>query len=96
MLLNEKIIRDVINSIMCNYYVDFSEISDKYQININKVKDLVDFKVEKFNDFIDLNIMNIENNKIVISHEARLFIRNIAMEFDPLLNKKIGTYSKTI
>jgi hypothetical protein len=25
-----------------------------------------------------------------------LFIRNIAMEFDPLLNKKIGTYSKTI
>ena len=93
---NEKIIRDVINSIMCNYYVDFSEISDKYQININEVKDLVNFKVEKFNDFIDLNIMNIENNKIVISHEARLFIRNIAMEFDPLLNKKIGTYSKTI
>ena len=93
---NEKIIRDVINSIMCNYYVDFSEISDKYQINTDEVKDLVDFKVEKFSDFVDLNIMNIENNKLVISHEARLFIRNIAMEFDPLLNKKIGTYSKTI
>jgi len=93
---NEKIIRDVINSIMCNYYVDFSEISDKYQINSDEVKDLVDFKVEKFSDFVDLNIMNIENNKLVISHEARLFIRNIAMEFDPLLNKKIGTYSKTI
>ena len=40
--------------------------------------------------------MKIENDKIIISNKARLYIRNIAMEFDPLLNEKIGTYSKTI
>ena len=53
-------------------------------------------KLEKFDDFLELNLMRIENDTITISHDARLFIRNIAMEFDPLLNKKIGTYSKTI
>ena len=40
--------------------------------------------------------MKIKNDTVSISQDARLFIRNIAMEFDPLLNKKIGTYSKTI
>ena len=93
---NEKIIRDVINSIMCNYYVDFSEISERYNTNSKNVKEILDFKNEKFNDFLDLNLMRIKDDSISISQNARLFIRNIAMEFDPLLNNKIGTYSKTI
>ena len=92
----EKIIREVINSIMCNYYVDFSEISEKYNTDSKEIKEILDFNSEKFDDFLELNLMRIENDTITISHDARLFIRNIAMEFDPLLNKKIGTYSKTI
>ncbi len=93
---NEKIIRDVINSIMCNYYVDFSEISERFNTNSKNIKEILDFKDEKFDDFLDLNLMRIKNDSVSISQDARLFIRNIAMEFDPLLNNKIGTYSKTI
>ena len=93
---NEKIIRDVINSVMCNYYVDFSEIAKKYESDSDEIKEIVGFDNEKFKDFVDLNFMKIENDKIIIYDSARLYIRNIAMEFDPLLNKKIGTYSKTI
>ena len=93
---NEKIIRDVINSIMCNYYVDFYEIAERFETNIYKIKEVIAFSKEKFKDFIDLNFMKIENEKITISNNARLYIRNIAMEFDPLMDTKIGTYSKTI
>ena len=93
---NEKIIRDVINSVMCNYYVDFSEIAKKFESDSDEIKKIVGFDNEKFKDFVDLNFMKIENDKIIIYDSARLYIRNIAMEFDPLLNKKIGTYSKTI
>ena len=93
---NEKITRDIINSIMCNYYVDFSEIAKKFNKEISVVKDIIDFNPNKFDDFIRLNLMRIEDEKIFISNEARLYIRNIAMEFDPLLSNKIGTYSKTI
>ena len=93
---NEKIIRDVINSIMCNYYVDFYEIAEKFETNPYKIEDIVAFENEKFEDFVNLNFMKIENHRITISENARLYIRNIAMKFDPLLNKKIGTYSKTI
>ncbi len=93
---NEKIIRDVINSVMCNYYVDFSKIAKKFESDSDEIKKIVDFDNEKFKDFVDLNFMKIENDKIIIYENARLYIRNVAMEFDPLLNKKIGTYSKTI
>ena len=93
---NEKIIRDIINSIMCNYYVDFSEISEKFKTDIVSIKKIINFSEESLRDFTDLNIMEIKNDKITISHDARLFIRNIAMKFDPQLSKKIGTYSKTI
>ena len=93
---NEKIIRDVINSIMCNYYVDFYEIAERFETNIYKIKEVIAFNKEKFKDFIDLNFMEIEDEKITISNNARLYIRNIAMEFDPLMDTKIGTYSKTI
>ena len=93
---NEKIIRDVINSVMCNYYVDFSKIAKKFESDSDEIKEIVGFDNEKFKDFVDLNFMKIENDKIIIYDSARLYIRNIAMEFDPLLNKKIGTYSKTI
>tara|TARA_B100000900_G_scaffold108223_1_gene90139 strand:+ start:1885 stop:3261 length:1377 start_codon:yes stop_codon:yes gene_type:complete len=93
---NEKITREVINSIMCNYYVDFSELAKKFETDVDTIKDNVGFSNDKFEDFINLNFMKIENDKIIISNKARLYIRNIAMEFDPLLNEKIGTYSKTI
>ena len=81
---------------MCNYYVDFKEISERFNTGSKNVKDILEFNHEKFNDFLDLNLMRIKNDTVSISHDARLFIRNIAMEFDPLLNNKIGTYSKTI
>ena len=81
---------------MCNYYVDFYEIAERFETNIYKIKEVIAFSKEKFKDFIDLNFMKIENEKITISNNARLYIRNIAMEFDPLMDTKIGTYSKTI
>ena len=81
---------------MCNYYVDFSEISEKFKTDIVSIKKIINFSEESLRDFTDLNIMEIKNDKITISHDARLFIRNIAMKFDPQLSKKIGTYSKTI
>ena len=74
---------------MCNYYVNFVEISQRFNTDVKNIKEILDFKAEKFNDFLNLDLMRIKNDTVSISHDARLFIRNIAMEFDPLLNKKI-------
>ena len=47
-------------------------------------------------DFIDDNLLTIENYKLTIFKKGRLFTRNIAMRFDPLIKQNVGTYSNTI
>jgi oxygen-independent coproporphyrinogen-3 oxidase len=92
----QKVIRDVINNLMCNYYVNFNDIADKNEISINKLYEIIDFSYENFDEFVRDGILEISNDKINVYENGRLFTRNIAMKFDPLVKKNIGTYSKTI
>ena len=92
----QKVIRDVINNLMCNYYVDFNDIAVNNEISINKLYDIIDFSYENFDEFVNDGILEISNNKINVYENGRLFTRNIAKKFDPLVKKNIGTYSKTI
>ena len=93
---DEKIIRYVINSIMCNYFVDLKEVSNYFDVSIDELYQILDFSKSKFNDFIDDNLLDITDNKVIVHKKGRLVTRNISMCFDPLIKKKIGTYSKTI
>ena len=54
------------------------------------------FLFKHINDFISDKLMKIIDEKIFILDSGRLFTRNISMRFDPLVSKKIGTYSRTI
>ena len=92
----QKVIRDVINNLMCNYYVDFNDIANNNEISIDELYEIIDFSYENFDDFIEDGILEIENEKVNVFENGRLFTRNIAMKFDPLVKKNIGTYSKTI
>ena len=96
MTKEQKVIRDVINNLMCNYYVDFNDIAVNNEISINKLYDIIDFSYENFDEFVSDGILEISNNKINVYENGRLFTRNIAMKFDPLVKENIGTYSKTI
>ena len=92
----QKVIRDVINNLMCNYYVDFNDIANNNEVSIDELYEMIDFSYENFDDFIEDGILEIQNEKVNVFENGRLFTRNIAMKFDPLVKKNIGTYSKTI
>ncbi len=51
---------------------------------------------DSLDDFISDKILVFKENKISINKSGRLFTRNIAMRFDPLIDKKVGTYSNTV
>ena len=81
---------------MCNNYLDLSEIAIKNDCSIDKVIEVIDFNPSKFQDFVSENLIKIEDSKLIVFEKGRLFTRNIAMRFDPLINQKVGTYSNTI
>lgn len=92
----QKIVREIINSIMCNYFVDFNLISGKYKMSISEIFEFINFNTDSLDDFISDKILVFKENKISINKSGRLFTRNIAMRFDPLIDKKVGTYSNTV
>lgn len=92
----DKVVRQMINEVMCNYYVDVNIVAKDFGITTAQVYDAVEFSMDKFNEFIKDGLMEITGNEIKVNEMGRLVIRNIAMKFDPLLTKGVGSYSKTI
>lgn len=93
---NEKIVRYIINSIMCNYYVDLHQVANYFARSIYDIKKVIQYSESNFNDFISDGLIDINDDVITVHKRGRLFTRNISMRFDPLINKKVGTYSNTI
>lgn len=93
---NEKIVRYIINSIMCNYYVDLHQVANYFGRSIYDIKKVIQYSESNFSDFISDGLIDINKDVITIHKKGRLFTRNISMRFDPLINNNVGTYSKTI
>ncbi len=93
---NEKIIRTVINELMCNLFVDFNEIGKMYDSTAKEVKQIVDYDPEKLSVFIADNLLEIDGEQIKVHDDGSLIVRNIAMAFDPQLTITKNQYSKTI
>ena len=97
--LNEvdQVRRSVINEIMCNGFLDFEAIADEFNISAQKVKEITDYQPSKLQKFIDDNLLQInEKEQIKLNPEGFFVVRNIAMEFDPILTQSKMQYSKTV
>jgi oxygen-independent coproporphyrinogen III oxidase len=92
----DMICRDVINSIMCNGYLDMNEIAGNYLISVSELKIITGFREERLVSFIDDGLLKYENDIIELRQGGFMVVRNIAMEFDPLSGKENGRYSKTV
>ena len=57
---------------------------------------LIKFNRDSLNDFIEDEILEFKDNIISVKESGRLFTRNIAMRFDPLIDQKVGSYSNTV
>ena len=93
---SEKVIRHVINEIMCNQYVDFAEVAKKYDVTEIELNEILGFSEEKLDDFIAEELIQYENNKLTVNEPGKLFSRNIASVFDPQLANSGKSFSKSV
>jgi oxygen-independent coproporphyrinogen-3 oxidase len=92
----DRMIGDIINQIMCNGYLDLDSVAHTYSIDIKELVRQLDFKPEKFKEFIDDELLELDGNKLQIKNKGFMIVRNVAMEFDILLDRNTMNYSKTI
>lgn len=93
---DEIIIRQVINELMCNNYLNMKMIADEHQLSVNELKSILNFSPQKLSDFEEDQLLEQKDDQIMVTNLGRLVIRNIAMTFDPKLQVKENTYSKTV
>ena len=68
----------------------------KYNLQVSELYGLIKFKKDNLDDFIEDEILEFKQDIISVKESGRLFTRNIAMRFDPLIDQKIGSYSNTV
>lgn len=95
----DKTCRLVIETLMCNHYLDLSAIAAQLEMSTDHLKDMILFDPSSLTPFMDDQLIKWENEQLTVLPEGRFFLRNIAMVFDPLLKNVVipaMRYSKTV
>lgn len=96
--LNEEqiIVREVINDLMCNEQIVWNEIGSRIGKTGNEIKKTVIYDTEKLKQFEEDGIIRISEEKIEVTEEGLILIRNVAASFDPLLISSTKSFSKSV
>lgn len=92
----EKIIKHVINEIMCNYYLSWGEAAQKFEVSENEIKSTVELEMEKLNEFKADGLLEFDMNEISVTNTGKFFVRNIAASFDPNLKNAMQKFSRAL
>lgn len=92
----EKIIREVINELMCNNFISFDQVTSKYKIEIDELKAILTFEEAVFEQFEKEGLLIYKDNSVEITAEGQFFMRNIAASFDPQMKTNQKSFSKAL
>jgi oxygen-independent coproporphyrinogen III oxidase len=92
----DKVVRDVINQIMCNRVLDWQAIGASYGLTGSDVATLAGFKAESFAPLVADDLVTLNDHGFELSDMGRFFIRNVAALLDPMLQQGTQMYSRSI
>lgn len=92
----QQLTREVIETLMCNYYIDWREIAEHLSISIDELKSATTYNTEIFADMQNDGILDFDDNVIRITAEGSPFVRNVAAALDPLMKNTTKSFSKPI
>lgn len=92
---DDRIRRDVITSLICNFSLTLAAIEQRWNINFT------DYFSKELNNLVMMEedgLLTVDSKMILVEAKGRLLIRNICMQFDAYLNSKESTasFSKVI
>jgi oxygen-independent coproporphyrinogen-3 oxidase len=92
----EKIIRHVINEIMCNHFISWNETAEKFGVSIHEIKKTLAFEEDSLSDFDSDGLISYNDNSLEVIEKGKFFVRNIAAHFDPNLKNALQKFSKAL
>jgi len=92
----EKIIKHVINEIMCNHFISWNEAAGKFGVSETEIKNTVAFDENLLAGFNADGLINFGPGEIEVTDLGKFFVRNIAASLDPNLKNAMQKFSKAL
>jgi oxygen-independent coproporphyrinogen-3 oxidase len=92
----EKVVRNIIEDIMCNMEVDFGKIAQKYQLSINKVYQISQPDFSAIKAFEAEGFLSYKSDFLKLTAKGQFFMRVIAAAFDPNMKNNQKNFSKAL
>lgn len=92
----QQLVREVIETLMCNYYIDWREIADRLSVSEDELKSATAYSTDSFEKMQKDGILEFDSNTIRITADGKPFVRNVAAAMDPLMKNTTKSFSKPI
>lgn len=92
----EYITKEVIETLMCNYTIDWEELSERLSLPIDTLIRATAYNEQTLRTFAEDGIITLTESKISITPEGKLFVRNVAASLDKLMMQTDKTFSKPV
>ncbi|MFV0593424.1 MAG: oxygen-independent coproporphyrinogen III oxidase [Draconibacterium sp.] len=92
----EKIIRHVINEVMCNYYLSWQDAEKIFGVGVDEIKKTISYEEESLGVFAEEGLLVFNSNEITVLDRGKFFVRNIAANLDPNLRNATQKFSRAL
>jgi oxygen-independent coproporphyrinogen-3 oxidase len=92
----EKIIRHIIEEIMCNMGVSLPDVAKQHQISLDEVYRITQVDFDSLANFEKEGFLSFKNDVLSLTATGQFFMRNIAATFDPTMKNNTKNFSKAL
>lgn len=92
----EQIARFVIESLMCNYAINWEEATTNLNVSKTNILKALNYDENKLVEFQNDGLIKFNANGIEMTEEGKLFVRNVAASLDPLMINTSKQFSKPV
>ncbi len=93
---DEKIIRDIIENIMCNMEVSLEDIARKYNKSIEDIYQITQVDTKALKQYEEEGFLKFSRNFLELTPKGQFFMRIIAAAFDPNMKTNKKNFSKAL
>ena len=96
LIREEQITREAIEMLMCNYRIDWNELSEQLSVPARSIKQATAYDEACLREFAEDGLVEFDENQIRMTPEGRLFVRNVAASLDKLMLGTNKSFSKPV
>lgn len=92
----EQITREVIETLMCNYSINWASLSDRLEIPIEEIHTAIGYNQERMAEFEEDELIISSKEGFKMTQTGSPFVRNVAASMDKLMLNSNKVFSKPI